>query len=123
MVRLFSLGGFTALMAASELSDAVRGVVLLNSAGQFGNQAQTAEERGEESIPKKYLLNPLKEALQRVILGFLFWQAKQPSRVESVLKSVSFSSAQTRRRSSPAIFFVLALVMLTGEVLAACRCT
>ncbi|CAA7397740.1 unnamed protein product [Spirodela intermedia] len=87
-----SLGGFTALMAASELSDAVRGVILLNSAGQFENQSQRAEDRSEESIPKKYLLNPLKEALQRVILGFLFWQAKQPSRVESVLKSVYINS-------------------------------
>ena len=79
-------------MAASELGDSIRGVVLLNSAGQFGDQRKISleEESNKESISKKYLLKPLKEALQRVILQFLFWQAKQPSRVESVLKSVSF---------------------------------
>ncbi|XP_078438773.1 alpha/beta-Hydrolases superfamily protein [Wolffia australiana] len=85
-----SLGGFTALMAASELGESVRGVVLLNSAGQFENQGKTSS--GEEKTTKKSLLKPLQDALQRVILGFLFWQAKQPARVESVLKSVYINS-------------------------------
>lgn len=74
-------------MAAAHLPELVRGVVLLNSAGQFGD-ANIATNETEETGLKKYILNPLKEIFQRVVLGFLFWQAKQPARVESVLKSV-----------------------------------
>jgi len=36
-------------------------------------------------------VKPLKEAFQRVVLGFLFWQSKQPARVEKVLKSVTLT--------------------------------
>lgn len=82
-----SLGGFTALVAAASLQDQVRGIVLLNSAGQFGDTIPPTTET-EENFVQKFVLKPLKEAFQRVALGFLFWQAKQPSRVESVLKSV-----------------------------------
>ncbi|KAM7529695.1 hypothetical protein LguiB_033105 [Lonicera macranthoides] len=82
-----SLGGFTALVAAEALPEQVVGVALLNSAGQFGNPNDETVEP-EESVLKKFILNPLKEIFQRVVLGFLFWQAKQPARIESVLKSV-----------------------------------
>lgn len=75
-------------MAAASLDDQVKGIVLLNSAGQFGD-ASTAAPEPEENVLQKFILKPLKEAFQRVALGFLFWQAKQPSRIESVLKSVS----------------------------------
>lgn len=85
-----SLGGFTALVAAEALQDQVKGVVLLNSAGQFGD-AITPTTETEETALQKFVLKPLKEAFQRVVLGFLFWQAKQPARVESVLKSVRLS--------------------------------
>ncbi|XP_058179098.1 pheophytinase, chloroplastic [Rhododendron vialii] len=82
-----SLGGFTALVTASELPEQVVGVALLNSAGQFGNaNAETTEP--EETILQRVILKPLKTIFQRVVLGFLFWQAKQPTRIESVLKSV-----------------------------------
>uniref|UniRef100_A0A7N0ZSK2 AB hydrolase-1 domain-containing protein n=1 Tax=Kalanchoe fedtschenkoi TaxID=63787 RepID=A0A7N0ZSK2_KALFE len=82
-----SLGGFTALVSAVGLGDQVTGVVLLNSAGQFGNgSSETA--KSEESLIQKLILKPLKEAFQRIVLGILFWQAKQPARVQSVLKSV-----------------------------------
>lgn len=85
-----SLGGFTALIAASELpSDQIQGVVLINSAGQFGDQRkQNQEKDGEDPPLVKYIVQPLKNIFQRIFLGFLFWQAKQPSRIESVLKSV-----------------------------------
>ncbi|XP_052141974.1 pheophytinase, chloroplastic [Oryza glaberrima] len=87
-----SLGGFTTLFAATEVPELVRGVVLLNSAGQFGdpNRPPEAAEAaaGEESAVTRLVVRPLKEAFQRVVLGFLFWQAKQPARVEKVLKSV-----------------------------------
>lgn len=90
----FSLGGFTTLFAATEVPELVRGVVLLNSAGQFADpnappkaeEAAAAEE--EVSALTRLIVKPLKEAFQRVVLGFLFWQAKQPARVEKVLKSV-----------------------------------
>uniref|UniRef100_A0A453PCR7 AB hydrolase-1 domain-containing protein n=1 Tax=Aegilops tauschii subsp. strangulata TaxID=200361 RepID=A0A453PCR7_AEGTS len=89
-----SLGGFTTLFAATEVPELVRGVVLLNSAGQFADpnappkaeEAAAAEE--EVSALTRLIVKPLKEAFQRVVLGFLFWQAKQPARVEKVLKSV-----------------------------------
>ncbi|MCH1921720.1 alpha/beta fold hydrolase, partial [Shewanella sp. A3A] len=87
-----SLGGFTTLFAATEVPELVRGVVLLNSAGQFGdpNRPPEAAEAaaGEESAVTRLVVRPLKEAFQRVVLGFLFWQAKQPARVEKVLKCV-----------------------------------
>ena len=88
MVIFFSLGGFTALVAAAGLPEQVVGVALLNSAGQFGN-ADSKSNESEETLLQKAIVKPLKEIFQRIVLGFLFWQAKQPARIESVLKSVS----------------------------------
>lgn len=86
-----SLGGFTALIAASELpSDQIQGVVLINSAGQFGDQRIQNQEKDEDPPLIKYIVQPLKNVFQRIFLGFLFWQAKQPSRIKSVLKSVCY---------------------------------
>ncbi|WCJ24950.1 alpha/beta-Hydrolases superfamily protein [Euphorbia peplus] len=87
-----SLGGFTALMSAVGLPEQVTGLVLLNSAGQFGS-ANGEPKQLEESSLQKYILKPLKEIFQRVVLGFVFWQSKQPARVESVLKSVYINSS------------------------------
>lgn len=87
-MEIFSLGGFTALVAAEAMQQQVVGIALLNSAGQFGSPDDATTET-EESTMQKFILKPLKEIFQRVVLGFLFWQAKQPARVESVLKSVS----------------------------------
>ncbi|KAL5704668.1 hypothetical protein ACHQM5_023060 [Ranunculus cassubicifolius] len=87
-----SLGGFTALISAADLAEQVVGVGLLNSAGQFGNPAAEIEET-EENALQKFLVKPLKEVFQRVVLGFVFWQAKQPARVKSVLKSVYINSS------------------------------
>ncbi|PAN07805.1 hypothetical protein GQ55_1G356800 [Panicum hallii var. hallii] len=92
-----SLGGFTTLFTATEVPELVRGVVLLNSAGQFADPnkpaAAPAEEEGEGSPLSRFVVKPLKEAFQRVVLGFLFWQSKQPARVEKVLKSVYIDSS------------------------------
>lgn len=84
----FSLGGFTALATAGDLPEQVIGVALLNSAGQFGNPDSTRRNVKNETTLQKYVLKPLKELFQRIALGFLFWQAKQPARIESVLRSV-----------------------------------
>lgn len=75
------------------MPELVRGVVLLNSAGQFGDASTTTSEPEETGL-KKYILDPLKVFFQRIVLGFLFWQAKQPARVESVLKSVRLKEYQ-----------------------------
>ncbi|KAF5736025.1 Alpha/beta-Hydrolases superfamily protein [Tripterygium wilfordii] len=82
-----SLGGFAALVAAVGLPEQVVGVALLNSAGQFGD-ANRKPNKSEETVLQKFILKPLKETFQRVVLGLVFWQSKQPARVESVLKSV-----------------------------------
>ena len=87
---IFSLGGFTALVSAIGLPEQVVGVALLNSAGQFGDPNRKTS-KSEESTLQKVILKPLKELFQRLVLGFLFWQSKQPARIESVLKSVSHS--------------------------------
>ncbi|KAF8410580.1 hypothetical protein HHK36_003112 [Tetracentron sinense] len=88
-----SLGGFTALVTAADLPKQVVGVALLNSAGQFGNGTIESNKSSEETVLQKFLLKPLKEAFQRIVLGFLFWQAKQPARIQSVLKSVYINSS------------------------------
>ncbi|KAK9670197.1 hypothetical protein RND81_13G184900 [Saponaria officinalis] len=87
-----SLGGFTALAAAASLPEKVVGLVLLNSAGQFGDPNAKPDE-SQENLLQKLIVKPVKEVFQRAVLGFLFWQSKQPARVESVLKSVYINSA------------------------------
>jgi pimeloyl-ACP methyl ester carboxylesterase len=86
-----SLGGITVLIAATALPEFVSGVALLNSAGQFsdGKEPKTSEE----TPLQKFFLKPLKEVFQRVVVGFIFWQSKQPARIESVLKSVYVNSS------------------------------
>ncbi|XP_008452066.1 pheophytinase, chloroplastic isoform X2 [Cucumis melo] len=86
-----SLGGFTALVSAAGLPEQVRGVVLLNSAGQFGDVNKLTEEPEETSF-QKFITKPLKDFFQRIFLGVLFWQTKQPARIVSVLKSVYVNS-------------------------------
>ncbi|KAJ3686807.1 hypothetical protein LUZ61_015971 [Rhynchospora tenuis] len=88
-----SLGGFTVLLTAAENASKVRGVVLLNSAGQFGDPNKKSDKKEGETAIDKFLLKPLKEAFQRVVLGVIFWQSKQPARIEKVLKSVYINSA------------------------------
>ncbi|KAJ3692494.1 hypothetical protein LUZ60_012844 [Juncus effusus] len=87
-----SLGGFTVLLTAAEKSELTKGVVLLNSAGQFGDPNKKPEKTEGENAINKFVIKPLKEVLQRVVLGFVFWQSKQPARIEKVLKSVYVDS-------------------------------
>jgi hypothetical protein len=81
------------LIAATALPEFVSGVALLNSAGQFsdGKEPKTSEE----TPLQKFFLKPLKEVFQRVVVGFIFWQSKQPARIESVLKSVGYMLSST----------------------------
>ena len=75
------------MTTAAELPEQVVGVALLNSAGQFGD-VNRETTKSEETTLQAYVLKPLKEIFQRIVLGLLFWQAKQPARIKSVLKSV-----------------------------------
>lgn len=79
------------MFTAAELPQFVRGLVLLNTAGQFGDSNMKPVANDEESDINRYVVNPVKQALQRVFLGFLFWQTKRPARVKSVLRSVWYS--------------------------------
>lgn len=76
-------------MASAILQNQVKGLVLLNTAGQFGDATAATPALSQENVLQKHILKPLKEIFQRVVLSILFWQAKQPARIESVLKSVS----------------------------------
>ncbi|KAK6922700.1 Alpha/beta hydrolase fold-1 [Dillenia turbinata] len=87
-----SLGGFAALVSAAGLPERVVGVALLNTAGQFGDP-NSEIEKTEDSILQKFIVKPLKEIFRRIVLGFLFWQAKKPARIESVLKSVYINTS------------------------------
>lgn len=78
------------MVSAIGLPEQVVGVALLNSAGQFGDP-NNKTSKPEESTLQKVILKPLEEVFRRLVLGFLFWQSKQPARIESVLKSVSRS--------------------------------
>lgn len=84
------------MVSATGVPELVKGIVLLNSAGQFGD-GNKKSETSEETPLQKFFLKPLKEVFQRVVLGFLFWQAKQPARISSVLKSVCFSVSSTHK--------------------------
>lgn len=87
-----SIGGFAALVTATGLPELVSGVALLNSAGQFGD-GNKESKTSEETPLQKFVLKPLLEVFQRVVLGFVFWQSKQRARIVSVLKSVYIDSS------------------------------
>lgn len=84
------------MVTATGVPELVKGVVLLNSAGQFGD-GNKKSKTSEETPLQKFFLKPLKEVFQRVVLGFLFWQAKQPARIVSVLKSVCYLVFSTHK--------------------------
>ncbi|KAL2902081.1 Pheophytinase chloroplastic [Bienertia sinuspersici] len=75
-----SLGGFTALATAATLPEKVVGVVLLNSAGQFGDPSAKPDEP-EENVLEKFIIKPFKDIFQRVVLGFCF--GRQSSQLAS----------------------------------------
>ncbi|GAB4849138.1 hypothetical protein Ancab_003947 [Ancistrocladus abbreviatus] len=83
-----SLGGFTALASAAELPEQVSGIVLLNSAGRFRDPNADNTYNSEETALQKLIIKPVKDFIQRIVIGSLFLQAKKPARIVSVLKSV-----------------------------------
>ncbi|KAJ8545813.1 hypothetical protein K7X08_018396 [Anisodus acutangulus] len=81
-----SLGGFTTLLAAAALPDQVKGVSLLNSAGRFGNDIGTTDKT-EETALHKFIVKPVEEIFQRVVVRLAFWLTMQPDHIEGQLKS------------------------------------
>lgn len=81
-----SLGGFTALYAASD-SRAVEeqlfnGCILLNAAGSF------RPLDGSIDKPQSAIMRKVTEVLQRFVVSLSFIYTKQPTRIEQVLKQV-----------------------------------
>lgn len=86
LVLLNSLGGFTTLLAAAALPEQVKGVSLINSAGQFGDDISTTEKT-KETVLHKFIVKPVEEIFQRVIVRLVFWLTMRPDQIEAVLKS------------------------------------
>lgn len=91
-----SVGGYTVLSAAAAYPDLVSGLVLLNASGQFESSDQKLGEETpekdvvetQESVLNRLLITPIKDTVQKYSILFAFWQAKQPARIESVLRNV-----------------------------------
>lgn len=81
-----SLGGFTALYAASSREavekNLINGCILLNAAGSFRDQVQV------EKIPDSAFVASLKATFQRFIIALSFIYTKQPARIAQVLRQV-----------------------------------
>ena len=81
-----SLGGFTALYAASSPEATSRrlinGCALLNAAGSFRDQLAAPKPPDAEWIAA------IKAAIQRFVIGVSFIYTKQPARIEQVLRQV-----------------------------------
>lgn len=97
---MYSVGGYTILSASAAHPDLVSGLVLLNASGQFESSDQKLGEETpekdvveiEESLVKRIFITPIKDTVQKYSILFAFWQAKQPARIESVLRNVSAPS-------------------------------
>ena len=83
-----SLGGFTALYAASNSDqynkNLVSGCILLNAAGRF----KSSSEDPSKVVPKPEWQEKITSLIQRFIIGVSFIYTKQPARIEQVLRQV-----------------------------------
>jgi pimeloyl-ACP methyl ester carboxylesterase len=104
-----SIGGFTVLSTAAKYPELVKGLVLLNVAGKFADKDEKAPVVSGSDITKEledadvddlapaqqepegmmeWLTAPVKQAAQRGMLMFAFYQARLPMRIKSVLQQV-----------------------------------
>ena len=83
-----SLGGFTALYAASspvaKAKELIKGCILLNAAGRF----KDPDGRVIEEPEKPQWLQAMQAAIQRFVINVSFIITKQPARIRAVLKQV-----------------------------------
>ncbi|CAI9097858.1 OLC1v1034371C1 [Oldenlandia corymbosa var. corymbosa] len=82
-----SLGGSTALLAATVLQDQVRGVSLLNTDGVFGDP-KSDDKESDDSFLHKYILTPFEGVFRLLCLGCVFWPLKQRWSVKCLLKTI-----------------------------------
>lgn len=88
-----SLGGFTALYAAStgttsdkdDIESLIKGCVLLNGAGRFRDPDAPDEDKVKE---KNAFVEWISAGIQRAVIAASFVYTKQPSRIEQVLRQV-----------------------------------
>eukprot|EP00904_Undaria_pinnatifida_P005704 jgi/Undpi1/2263/HiC_scaffold_13.g05649.m1 len=91
-----SLGGFTALAAASHAPNSIKGCVLLNGAGRFRDREQEAILEAQKNAPPRppFLLawdESIKKAgtyIQNAVTRVSFYYTKQPARIKQVLTQV-----------------------------------
>ncbi|CAM9763155.1 unnamed protein product, partial [Ectocarpus fasciculatus] len=91
-----SLGGFTALAAASHAPNSIKGCVMLNGAGRFRDREQEALlELQKNAPPRPPFLLAWDEAIKYVgtfvqlaITRASFYYTKQPARIKQVLTQV-----------------------------------
>lgn len=89
-----SLGGFTALYAASSIrgNELIKGCISLNGAGRFRDASTATTEQTTEK--KNMFVETIKTALQRFVISASFLYTKQPARIEQVLRQVYPVNAQ-----------------------------
>eukprot|EP01035_Chromulina_nebulosa_P017103 gene17103-22617_t len=82
-----SLGGFTALYAASydnsNSSNHINGCILINAAGRFRAVSPPKDNEEENSIVKWIV-----SSIQRLVINISFIYTKQPARIEQILRQV-----------------------------------
>jgi hypothetical protein len=128
-----SVGGFTVLSTAAAYPDLVSGLVLLNASGQFENSDPTKKLGDEtpqkdvvelqESLLRRHLITPIKNAVQRYSILFAFWQAKQPARVKSVLQNVSLPAFSALLVILTWVIYQFLVYYLLATCRSACLCT
>ncbi|KAJ7295471.1 hypothetical protein O6H91_Y185900 [Diphasiastrum complanatum] len=83
-----SIGGFTVLLTAAAFPQLTSGLVLLNASGQFEVPDEQKKPVIQETALQRLVITPLITWARRWAILFTFWQAKQPSRIRSVLNNV-----------------------------------
>lgn len=85
-----SLGGRAVLHVAATRPDLVRGLVLVNSAGRFEDNAgeESLELDADDQAQLHQVSEWLREKIQRIVLSLTFLCLKRPQRIKQVLQLV-----------------------------------
>eukprot|EP01025_Chloroclados_australasicus_P009872 TRINITY_DN13830_c0_g1_i2.p1 TRINITY_DN13830_c0_g1~~TRINITY_DN13830_c0_g1_i2.p1 ORF type:complete len:435 (-),score=59.76 TRINITY_DN13830_c0_g1_i2:423-1661(-) len=92
-----SMGGAVSLSTAGYYPEYVKAVVLVNAAGRFEDEmpknANNSEENAEESLQGGVISfarvsNIFRDFFKDIVAQFVFYQSKQPARIEQVLRQV-----------------------------------
>ena len=101
-----SLGGFTALYAASTKEaidkNLIKACILVNAAGSF--KSQVTPKKSDSETPK--WLSSIQSAIQKFIIGLSFVYTKQPMRIAQVLRQVLIMLTNISKLKSLHIFLL-----------------